>query len=170
MDQQAVIDPAQVSTPSPRRPWRAKLWSWLVLFFVTLTILTIFVPFNPDMPDTRISPEWMSAMRQARAKPEEAWRLGLARLDESWVMALNVAVARHLRFGKDIVFTFGPYASIFTRSFHPATDRLMIFGSLLLAIGYEIGLLYLARGHRIYGLLALLLFCVTFPPHDALLL
>ena len=28
--------------------------------------------------------------------------------DPSWSIALNMATARHLRFGKDVVFTFGP--------------------------------------------------------------
>ena len=43
-------------------------------------------------------------------------------LDPSWMYALNEAVARHLVFGRDVVFTYGPLASVCTKMFHPATD------------------------------------------------
>lgn len=33
-----------------------------------------------------------------------------AGLDESWPYALNEAVAHHLVFGRDVLFTFGPLA------------------------------------------------------------
>jgi len=94
----------------------------------------------------------------------------LPKLDQSWTFAMNEAVARHLRFGKEIIFTFGPCASIFTQSFHPATDRLMVFGSSLLGLSYIIAFLYLARGRQPCLILLLVLFLATFPNRDALLL
>ncbi len=82
------------------------------LFLAALLLVTVavFVPFSPGMP-------WES-------------------LDPSWVYGMNEAVAQGMSFGKDIVFTFGPYASIYTKTYHPATDKLMIFGSLFLAISF----------------------------------
>ena len=55
-------------------------------------------------------------------------------LDPSWMLAMNQAIAQKLVMGRDIVFTFGPYASIYTKSFHPATDHLMILGGLYLGL------------------------------------
>ena len=84
------------------------------LFFAALLLVAVavFVPFSPGMP-------WEG-------------------LDPSWVYGMNEAVAQGMSFGKDIVFTFGPYASIYTKNYHPATDQLMIWGSLYLAISFAI--------------------------------
>jgi hypothetical protein len=51
--------------------------------------------------------------------------------DASWAYALNEAVVQHLIFGRDIVLTFGPLASIYTGMYHPATDWIMLLGSVL---------------------------------------
>ena len=72
--------------------------------------LCIFVPFSPAMP--------------------------AAGLDQSWCLAMNQAVAQGLSFGNDVIFTFGPYASIFTKAYHPATDRRMVWGSLYLGLSF----------------------------------
>ena len=154
--------------PSSRSVRLAKLPSFLLATFVTLTTLAIFVPLNPDMPDKGIDQSWISAMREARGNLEQV--LLLAKPDQSWMIAMNEAVARHLRFGKEIIFTFGPYASIYTRCFHPATDRRMVFGSSLVGLSYVIALLYLAHDRRPYLLFILMLFLATFPSRDALLL
>lgn len=147
-----------------------RLRPFLLNTFVAITVLAVFVPFNPEMPDKGVDPAWISAIRQARGKPQEVWSRSLAKLDQSWTFSLNAAVAQRLRFGKEIIFTFGPYASIYTRSFHPGTDRLMIFGSLLLGLGYGIALVCLSRGRKPYTIVILLLFCATFSPSDALFL
>lgn len=55
-------------------------------------------------------------------------------LDSSYIYAMNEAVARRMQFGRDFVFTYGPFASIYTHRYFPATDRMMIFGSALLAL------------------------------------
>ena len=68
---------------------------WLLLL---ITAIATFVPFSPAMPATS--------------------------LDESWVFGMNQATAQGLSFGKEMIFTFGPYASIYTKSYHPSTDYL----------------------------------------------
>lgn len=157
------------STPPRRSVPITKLGSCLAATFVTITTLVIFIPLNPEMPDKGIDQEWFSAINRFRGQTQDSLRLDLPRIDPSWVFALNAAVARHLRFGKQIVFTGGPYASIYTRSFHPSTDHLMIFGSFILGLCYAFALLYLA-GPKPHTVVALILFCVTFPQRDALLL
>ena len=49
---------------------------------------------------------------------------------------MNQAVARHLVFGKDIMFTYGPYASIYTHSYHPETDGLILWSALYFALSF----------------------------------
>ncbi|WP_295936720.1 hypothetical protein [uncultured Xanthomonas sp.] len=85
-----------------------------------------------------------------------------AGLDGSWSYAMNVATAQHMRFGQDIIFTFGPLASIFTRVYHPATDMLMIGGSLLIAVALFAGIWAWVASHRRWLLLwlpVLISFC-----------
>ncbi|MFT4059760.1 MAG: hypothetical protein QM652_09445 [Legionella sp.] len=84
-----------------------------------LLLIPVFVPFAPKMPDIGIDP--------------------------SWAMALNQAVAQKLSFGKDIIFTLGPYAAIYTKVYHPATDGMMLWGSFYLACSYWLALLVLMR-------------------------
>ena len=121
-----------------------KLSPVLFYIFLAITVLAIFIPFNPTMPSKG--------------------------LDPSWVFAMNEGVARHMSFGKEIIFTFGPYASILTRTYSPATDGRMMWGSLLLAVSYGTALLFLSRGEKRYILLILLLFLATFGSAELLLL
>ncbi len=79
------------------------------LFFIT-TFFAVFVPFMPLMPSSG--------------------------LDSSWKFAMNQAIAQQLNIGSDVIFTFGPYASIYTMVYHPTTDHLMMLGSCLISIGY----------------------------------
>ena len=65
-------------------------------------------------------------------------------LDLSWQYALNEATARHLVFGRDVIFTFGPLASVYTAMYHPSTDHLMLYGSLLVALGFSTGCMLLS--------------------------
>jgi hypothetical protein len=114
----------------------------LVLF---LTVLAVFVPLAPAMPADG--------------------------LDTSWMFAMNQGVAQGLVFGRDIVFTFGPYASIYTELYHPATDRLMVCGSLFLGFSYALLLVLLGKGEKINGLFlyGIFLACLV-DSRDALLL
>lgn len=88
---------------------------------ILITLLFIFVPFVPSMP-TDLNP-----------------------LDPSWVFGMNVAASQHWIFGSDLLFTYGPYASIFTRTYHPFTDPLALYGSLYLAVAYTAALLFITR-------------------------
>src|SRR5260363_50250 len=87
------------------------------LLFVT--IIAIFVPFMPYMPSSG--------------------------LDPSWVYGTNQAVAQGLIFGRDFIFTTGPYGSIYTKAFHPATDYLMLIGGFYLSICYGLLILFLLK-------------------------
>ncbi|WMJ67731.1 hypothetical protein [Stenotrophomonas sp. 24(2023)] len=97
-------------------------WQGLAAALACILTLLWVVPFNPAMPVTGV--------------------------DGSWAYAMNVAVAEHLRFGKDIVFTFGPWASVYTGLFHPATDTLMIVGSLLAGLAVSAGFFALLAPSR----------------------
>jgi hypothetical protein len=110
-------------SPGPAQSRRPTLRA-VVMLVLCLTTLAVFVPLNPKMP--------------------------AAGLDTSWMMAMNQAVAQHLVFGRDMVFTFGPYAAIYTELFHPATDRLMILGSSFVGLAYFFALLLLGKGHKPY--------------------
>lgn len=98
---------------------RGVVWIPHALIFVT-TIL-IFVPFFPVMPVESL---------------------------ESWAFGMNEVVAKGLAIGQDIIFTVGPYSSIYTKTYHPATDHLMIVGSLFLGVSYGSVLLLISRGDK----------------------
>ena len=79
-------------------------------------------------------------------------------LDDAWRFAINEAVARHLVLGRDIIFTFGPYASVYTFSYDPGTDALMIGGCALVTAALVAGLAAIAtRRIWIAALFALIL-------------
>jgi len=121
-----------------------KVSPFLSQLFVAVTVVVIFVPLNPKMPSRG--------------------------LDASWEFAMNEAVARHMSFGREIVFTYGPYASIGTRRYHPATDRRMMLGSLCVAGSFLAGLLYLSGEKKPYLKFLLLLFLATFGNPELILL
>lgn len=91
----------------------AKLGStanWSLWLISLIAVSVAFVPFSPGMPS-----------------------LGL---DQSWVFAMNQAVSQGLAFGEDIIFTFGPYAFVMDKGYHPSIDLMMVSGSLYLALSY----------------------------------
>jgi hypothetical protein len=55
-------------------------------------------------------------------------------------------MAKGLVFGRDVVFTFGPYADLYSTQYSPASDLRMLAGGSLLAAAFAAGLLCLARG------------------------
>jgi hypothetical protein len=108
-----------------------------VVFGITIAAVfaiaaLMFIPFNPAMPGSR--------------------------LDASWVMAMNQAVVVHLVFGRDVVFTFGPYASVFTTAYHPSTDMMMMFASVVIVVSYCVALFYIIRPSTVWILTAVALF------------
>jgi hypothetical protein len=101
--------------------------------FIVATALAVIIPVNPVMPSRG--------------------------LDRSWEFGMNEAVARHMNFGEQIVFTYGPYASIVTRMYQPDTSTRMMLGSIFLLVSYLGALLYLARGSKLaFALLLFVLF------------
>src|ERR1700730_16822454 len=103
-------------TPNATHEIFPKIW---VPVFAAITIIGLIVPLNPAMP-----------------------RGGL---DPSWVMSMNEAAAGHMRFGRDVIFTFGPYAVLYSEFYHPALDRLVLLSSFIFALCYLGALLYLVR-------------------------
>jgi hypothetical protein len=84
-----------------------------------------------------------------------------ADLDASWKFGMNQAVAQG--------FSFGPYASIYTKTYHPSTDFMMVSGSLYLALSYWACFVLLMKGVQWRWVLV---FCAIFVgvmySHDAL--
>lgn len=112
------------------------------LLAFAFTVL-VSVPFMPRMPGTG--------------------------LDSSWAYAMNVAVANHLVFGRDIVFTFGPLASLYTHLYHPAVDALMLTGSSIIALATFLGCVAIAGGKRNAWVLALPILLAQTWPRDTVL-
>jgi len=77
---------------------------------IGLLSVLLFLPFHPVMP-----------------------RLGF---DPSWVLGINEAVAQQFAFGSDVLYTAGPFASIWTQAYHPSLIYLTVFGGLFLAVGH----------------------------------
>ena len=90
-----------------------------VACLVVVGCLVVFVPLAPSFPTDS--------------------------LDSGWQFALNAAVEKGMVFGRDIIFTFGPYASAETGQYHPATDARMVWSAALLAVAFAAGLLSLAQ-------------------------
>jgi len=109
------------------------MWGWAASIIACVLTVLVLTPFMPEMP--------------------------IAGVDGSWAYAMNIATAEQMRFGKDIIFTFGPLASVYTSVYHPATDGLMIGGSLLISIAMFAGLFTaVAPGRRV--LLPLVPLCI----------
>ncbi len=70
-----------------------------------------------------------------------------ATLDRGWAFGMNVATAQGL-VGQKVVFTFGPYASLYTSQYFPQTDMLMLGGGAFLAVASIFALLCLAVGGK----------------------
>ena len=102
----------------------------IALVVLGITALCIFNPFTPVMPSS-------------------------IPLDPSWVIGLNQAAAQNLQFGKDLIFTFGPYAAVYTKAFHPGTAQLELIGSLYLGLLYAVALLSVVKRTSIWILVGL---------------
>lgn len=90
-------------------------------------------------------------------------------LDPSWKFAANEAVARGMSFGKDFIFTFGPYSSLYTGIYHPTTDTLMLFSGLLLTLGLALSLFILYGRQNYFLLILTCVFLAAYKQTDALL-
>ncbi|WP_144144859.1 hypothetical protein [Paraburkholderia sp. BCC1884] len=88
-------------------------------------------------------------------------------LDASWGYALNEAIAHHLIFGRDLVFTYGPLGTAFTHMYHPQTDGLMLVASTVLSLALCAGFAILALPQRPLTLLLLPIVLATAQSPDA---
>jgi hypothetical protein len=95
---------------------------FVALALLLVTLACIVIPFSPVLP--------------------------AAPLDDSWALGLNHALAEGRVFGRDILFTFGPYSNVFSMAYHPATDGLMMFASAYLAVGYWFAVVQLTRDSK----------------------
>ncbi|MFM0101423.1 hypothetical protein PQQ87_37920 [Paraburkholderia nemoris] len=132
------------STPSQIRPSSKSVRGpvELSLAVAALVVSALFqMPFLPSMP-----------------------AIGL---DASWGYALNEAVVRHLVFGRDLIFTFGPLGSAYAQMYHPGTDGIMLMGSAVLSIALCAGFAILAIPRRPLALLLLPIVLATAQNHDA---
>jgi hypothetical protein len=75
-------------------------------------------------------------------------------LDGGWMYAINHAAAIRLGFGRDLIFTFGPFAGVYTNQYDPTIDGRLLAASICLAAAMASGLLSLARGPFRYAVLA----------------
>ena len=96
------------------------LVDWFIKLAFLIILLLVIVPFSPKLPAPG--------------------------LDASWAMGLNQAVAQGLSFGKEIIFTLGPYSSIYTKFYHPSTDLMMMGGSIYLALSFWLSIILLMHG------------------------
>jgi hypothetical protein len=142
--EQVLIEAPSLSHAVSGASWKSRVFRVGLYAVLAITAMAVFIPLNPRMPGRGIDP--------------------------SYSFAMNEAVARHMSFGKDIVFTYGPYAAVGTHSYDPATDSRMMGCSLLVAVSYLTAALYLVRGRRRYLILILLLFLATFGNGEILLL
>jgi len=110
------------------------------LFFITT--ICVFTPFAPLMPGVGLDPSWMYAMNQG--------------------------VDQGLRLGRDVVFTFGPYASIYTKVYQPNLDLQMLAGSLYLGACYGATAALIVRPKKWMLLLAWYITLAAMNSRDAL--
>lgn len=116
-------------------------WHWAVLAYAVLLATVPVVPVQPFIPG----------------------------IDPAWSFALNRAVAQDMVFGRDIVFTYGPYQSVFTGMFDPQVQWLTMLGGLVLALSLGTALFLVLRGRpRWVWVLVALPALLGLPAKDAL--
>ncbi len=71
-------------------------------------------------------------------------------LDQSWEYGMDLAVLNRMRIGTDIIFTFGPYASIFSRTYHPGFVDFPLMCKIFLGLSYAVLFCLYARQSNIY--------------------
>lgn len=87
--------------------------------------------------------------------PLEPWFSTEDWVDVSAIYALNEATSRGLIFGHDVVTTHGPLSSVYTRMYHPGTDRIMLIGSTWVTLGFCVAFWLLAIERKPLLLLSL---------------
>src|SRR5215472_7684370 len=57
-------------------------------------------------------------------------------LEDSWIQVQHLAFLQHLQFGRDIVFTFGPWGFLFYGGYYPATYAVSLIAWLVLSVAF----------------------------------
>ena len=78
-----------------------------------------------------------------------------AQLDLSWPYTLADATARHIPFGRDMVFTFGPLSSVYTRFFLPDQRLEFTILKLILVVAFCFATVAITRRSMRWATLAL---------------
>ncbi|WP_147288319.1 hypothetical protein [Legionella gratiana] len=74
-------------------------------------------------------------------------------LDPSWAFGLNQAISQGLLFGRDMIFTYGPFVFLYTKLYHPAVASSMMIVALYLSITYGGLLAFLLKNKPWYFLI-----------------
>lgn len=147
---------------------------WLFLFFLVFDMMIRFFRKNDGMlcePTLRLLLKVAMLFASLAIYIPFTPRMPGPSLDESWMFGINQAVAQGLAFGSEIIFTYGPLASVATALYHPATDFVMLAGSLLMAVGHWLCFCVLQRGARLlWGSAFLAYFLTMVYLHESLLL
>jgi hypothetical protein len=109
----------------------------LTSLFAASVFIVLLVPFQPSMP--------------------------VADLDPSWHLGLNQAVEDGLVFGRDMIFTCGPYAALITGQYHPATYFRAVIVACFFAAFLFAAVQAISRGTGALWTVALLLAILAAP-------
>jgi hypothetical protein len=61
-------------------------------------------------------------------------------LDDGWIASLNMGLKTGLVFGRDLIFSYGPFASVLTRLWDPHIALVTLTGDLIVACAFVVGL------------------------------
>ena len=109
----------------------ASILSYVLSFLLLLAIIAILVPLTPPMPE----------------------------VTDSEKFAMNYAVSQGMVVGKDVIYTYGPYSSIYSGQYFPDIDFRMVVCCLYLAFSFWIALALLSKNvdwRWIFGLFLIL--------------
>jgi len=120
-----------------------KIIDWIFPVALFIAVLGMAVPFSPEMPGAGLDPSWRSGLNQA--------------VEQGFVM------------GRDIIFTFGPYASIYTTTVHPATIKIMYFGSVYIALAIFMSLYVMCDKNKLANIFLIFSLCIIPGIKDAFL-
>ena len=94
-----------------------KILSFVLSILLLSAIIAILVPLTPPMPE----------------------------VTDSEKFAMNYAVSQGMVVGKDVIYTYGPYSSIYSGQYFPATDFRMVVCCLYLAFSFWLPLVLLLK-------------------------
>ncbi len=86
--------------------------------------------------------------------------------DAAWPVALDQATVDHLAYGRDVIFTLGPWSVVYTGQYLPGIDRFILEGGGLVSLALAAGLGVAARGGRLWATPFVPLVVATVGLHD----